>query len=258
MERSPSVFERFVRAFTGATQPPKPFGGTAWVVPDTNWRASLSSTEMDNMTLICPPRPYAKGERIYGVGDPADTLFILLEGHVKITLPTPNGERVVAICGPDDFFGESFLTRDQQRHSDAVSIESRVIACPISHEQFVQVAQQVPNVALTFAVALAERNRSLETELQRATMPAEVRLASSMILLARRFGTETAPGIVELKLELRQEDLGSLAGTTRVSATTAMSTWREHGLLEGTRGFYRINVVGLEELIVRLELERLR
>jgi hypothetical protein len=40
------------------------------------------------------------------------------------------------------------------------------------------VAQQVPNVALTFAIALAERNGTLEAELQRATLPAEVRLAS--------------------------------------------------------------------------------
>jgi CRP/FNR family transcriptional regulator, cyclic AMP receptor protein len=164
---------------------------------------------------------------------------------------------VVAICGPDDFFGESFLTHTRERLSDAVSIESRVIACPISHGQFMQVAQQVPNVALTFAIALAERNGTLEAELQRATLPAEVRLASSIILLARRFGTEITLGIVELKLELRQEDLGSLAGTTRVNATSAMSAWREQGLLEGTRGVYHINVHGLEQLVERLEVERL-
>jgi CRP/FNR family transcriptional regulator, cyclic AMP receptor protein len=75
--------------------------------------------------------------------------------------------------------------------------------------------------------------------------------------LARRFGTEITLGIVELKLELRQEDLGSLAGTTCVNATSAMSAWREQGLLEGTRGVYHINVHGLEQLVERLEVERL-
>jgi len=208
------------------------------------------------MALICPPRQYAKGEIFFKIGDPGDRLFILLEGHVKITLPSPQGERVVAICGPDDFFGESFLTYDQERTSNAVSLSSRVIACPVSRDQFLRVAQQVPTVVLTFATALVERTRTLESELQRTNMPAEVRLAMGLILLARRFGTELAPGMMELNLEIKHEELGSLAGTTRVSATTAMSAWREQGLIEGTRGIYRINVQGLEALVERLEWQK--
>jgi CRP-like cAMP-binding protein len=246
----PSLYQQIARVL--GVQTPKPVvpHTEAWVVQNTNWGPKLNSNEMKTMGTICPPRPYRKSEFIYRQGDTADTLFILLEGHVKVALPN---ERVVAICGPDDFFGESFLTNHVTRLSDAICLSEKVIACPISRDQFLRVAQEVPNVALAFATVLSERNRTLELELQRTSLPAEARLAASLVLLAKRFGTLVSPDLYDLNLDLRQEELGALAGTTRVSATTALSAWREQGWLIGTRGSYRVNTKALEILIERLE-----
>jgi CRP/FNR family transcriptional regulator, cyclic AMP receptor protein len=250
MMEKPSLYQQIARVL--GVQAPKPVGinSEAWVVQNTNWSPKLSANEMKIMGTICPPRPYRKSEFIYRHGDTADTLFILLEGHVKVALPN---ERVVAICGPDDFFGESFLTNHASRLSDAICLSEKVIACPISREQFLSVAQAVPNVALAFATVLSERNRTLELELQRTSLPAEARLAASLVLLAKRFGTQVSTDLYDLNLDLRQEELGALAGTTRVSATTAMSAWREQGWILGTRGSYRINTKALELQIERLE-----
>ncbi len=70
------------------------------------------------------------------------------------------------------------------------------------------------------------------------TQPAPSRLASTLLDLARRFGREADDGWVEVDLDLRQEDLAALAGTSRVSATQALGAWRALGLVEGTRGRY--------------------
>jgi CRP/FNR family transcriptional regulator, cyclic AMP receptor protein len=64
--------------------------------------------------------------------------------------------------------------------------------------------------------------------------------------------------VYELNLDLRQDELGALAGTTRVSATTALSAWREQGWLEGTRGSYKVHTKALEALVERLETARLK
>lgn len=205
------------------------------------------------MGAICPPRSVRRSEVIYRRGDEADSLFILLEGRVKITLPTPSGERVLGVVGPDDMFGESFLTLTQQRQSEAVCLSSSALICPITRPQFLEVARQVPGVMLAFATVLAERNRGLEEELRLATQPAEARLAGVLLTLAGRFGREVEPGVAELNLELKQEELGSLAGTTRVNTTQTLSAWRALGLVEGTRGHYRIYVRKLNQRIGRLE-----
>lgn len=253
--RNLSLFARIQEALGIGTDRTKPSPET-WVIPQTEWRKLLTADEMRQMATICPPRPFQKGEAIYRQGDPAHSLYILLEGNVKITLPSASGERVLAIVGPDDIFGESFLTHAQERQSDAVCLSSKVIACPISKEQFLQVAEKVPGVMLTFASVLVERNRVLEEELRRAILPAEARLAATFLMLAERFGQEVAPGLVQLRLEIKQEELASMAGTSRVNTTQTLSAWREQGWVEGTRGEYRIQTKALRDLIEQLELEK--
>lgn len=97
------MLAKVLMAFGRKPAAPEP-RGRVWVVPETGWRTLLDPESMAGFASICPPRPYRKGEAIYRPGDPAESLFILLEGRVKISLPSPAGERVVAVVGPDDFF----------------------------------------------------------------------------------------------------------------------------------------------------------
>ncbi len=230
----------------------------AWAVTDTDWMTSLSDTDMQVMGQICPPRPYTRGERIYRRGDPATNLYILLEGHVKLAHSTWLGnERVITVCGPDDFFGENFLTGAGSCLADAICLNERTVVCPVNQEQFLEVATRLPNVALTFAMVLAKKNAELEERLLVMTQPVQVRLARVMLELAVRLGEEDGPGVYHLKLNLKHDEIASIANASRVSATQAISAWRAQDLVLGTRGDYRVNVRGLEALIEQLELEAL-
>lgn len=230
----------------------------AWAVTETDWMNSLSEHEMRLMGQICPPRPFARGERVYRRGDPAGCLYILLQGHVKLAQPSWLGhERVLTVCGPDDFFGENFLTGADDCLADAVCLSEPTVVCPVSREQFLELAARLPNVALTFAMVLARRNAELEEKLHVMTQPVQVRLARTMLELAVRLGEETENGVYHLKLDLRHDEIASMANASRVSATQAISTWRSQDLVVGTRGDYRVNVPGLAALIERLELEAL-
>ncbi len=252
MRRSSSLLSRIQEAVGLAPRRGVQPNPGVWVLIQTDWSGRLTSDEMQQMAGICPPRSIRRNEVIYRKGDQADSLFILLEGYVKISLTTPKGERVLGVLGPDDMFGESFLTLTRQRQSDAACLSSTALICPISRPQFLEVAQKIPTVMQAFATVLAERICSLEQELRLTTQPAEVRLAGVLLTLAERFGGKDSSGWVELNLELKQEELGSLASTTRVNTTQTLSTWRELGLLEGTRGRYRIHVLKLRERIEEL------
>lgn len=232
--------------------------GRAWAVANTDWMTALSDHDMQLMGQICPPRPYGRGDRVYRRGDPAGSLYILLEGHVKLSQLTWLGhERVLTVCGPDDFFGDNFLTGADSCLADAVCLSETTVVCPITRQQFLDVAARLPNVALTFAAVLARKNVELEEKLHVMTQPVQVRLARVVVELALRLGEDLGAGTYHLQLDLRHDEIASLAGASRVSATQAISAWRAQDLVLGTRGDYRVNVRGMEALIEQLELEAL-
>ncbi len=93
----------------------------------------------------------------------------------------------------------------------------------------------------------------LEEEAEFASLPVQARLARTLRDLAERLGREVEPGVYDLELALRQDEIASLAGATRVSATQALSAWRSMGVVSGTRGAYRIDVNRLTTLMELLE-----
>ena len=59
---------------------------------------------------------YRKGQIVFSQGDPADEVFYIQKGKVKITVISEQGkEAVVAILGPNEFFGEACLAGQAQR-----------------------------------------------------------------------------------------------------------------------------------------------
>ena len=63
---------------------------------------------------------YRKNETIFRQGDPADAVFYIQKGKVKITVISEQGkEAVVALLGPDEFCGEGCLTGQPLRISTA-------------------------------------------------------------------------------------------------------------------------------------------
>ncbi len=247
---------RKLLALLGVTSVSRP--QNAWAVTDTDWMGSISDRDMQTLGQICPPRPYTRGDRVYRRGDPAGNLHILLEGHVKLAQPSWLGhERVLAVCGPDDFFGENFLTGAETCVADAICLSERTVVCPVSREQFLEVATRLPNVVLTFAMVLAKKNAELEEKLHVMTQPVQIRLARVMAELAVRLGDEVGDGVYHLKLDLKHDEIASMANASRVSATQAISRWRAQELVLGTRGDYRVSVRGLEALTEQLELEAL-
>lgn len=232
---------------------------SVWHMTNTSWSAGLSDEDMQQIGAVCPPRHYRKGDSIYREGQTGGTLYILLEGHIKLSrVGLLGGERVLTVCGPDDFFGESFLTDAESTQANAICLSDAVV-CPITRKQFLEITRRVPEVGILLSSILASRMQELQVRLDSLSQPVQVRLAQVMLDLTYRFGVELEQeqGIYDLKLELRHEEIASLAHASRVSATQAISSWRQQELILGTRGQYRVNAVGMERMIEELQLSAL-
>src|SRR5579859_7009881 len=66
---------------------------------------------------------YRKNQPIFAQGDPADALFYIQKGKVKLTVVSEHGkEAIVGILGPADFFGEGCLAGQPRRMATAAAL----------------------------------------------------------------------------------------------------------------------------------------
>lgn len=219
-----------------------------WFIPQSNLTARLDENERSAFLRVCPARVFEKDDVLFHQGDFAEELHVIAEGRVKLLRLTPEGrERILAILGPDDIVGEAFVHDDAEYRADAVAL-GRVVTCPMSRAQFKQLSLQAPGFTVAFTETLADGLFRCRDQLAGSYAPIKVRVAEVLLDQARRFG-DVVPGDpdwLDLDTELRHEEIASLISATRVSVSTAIAELRQHGLLSGTRGHYRLHVPALE------------
>ncbi|WP_337868836.1 Crp/Fnr family transcriptional regulator [Meiothermus sp.] len=213
----------------------------------------LSEHERQRLGQICPPRALEPGEFLYRDGDPCHSLIILIEGQVKLLKVASGGQdRIVYVAGGGDLLGINFLAQEATHTNTAICL-SRVVICPVEKSQVVQVSNELPNVALRLAQVLADRVSQLEGQLEVSATPAAYRLGRAFAWLAQRFSVPDFSAWRDLPMELKQEDLAAMCGTTRVTVTNTLGELRNLGLVEGTRGRYRVNLKALERWLEGFE-----
>ena len=223
---------------------PKPY-----VIKNTGFSQRLSESDMSVFRRVCPDKHYAKGETIFYAGDPATDLHVIARGQVKLVTQDANGsERILVVCGVNDFIGEAFLTEASTYFVDAVALTDTV-TCPVSRQQFLQMALHAPHFTLTFTEILASHLFHCREQLGHSYAPVKTRLVKTFLEQAERFGEPEESGWVKLETQLKHEELASMISATRVSVSMAIAELREAQLIVGTRGNYRIDVAALSSYL---------
>ncbi len=219
------------------------------IAPNHQLLKFLSQEEKAALERMCPPRKFKKGQAIYRYQDRADDLFIVHEGKVKVTAPTPDGgERILSVLGTGDFFGESFLSGQERHTTDAVALTDPVVASPVCMDKILELTAKQPNIAIALARVLAQRVQELEQQLEATTAPVTARVGGALMAFAERFGNKNEIK-THLKLDLTHEELAAFVGSTRVTVTNALGELRDLGLVVGTRGEYEIDVPALRNYV---------
>lgn len=216
-----------------------------WHVPHSGLTTNVSPQDMQLFMTVCPEVRYPPGSAVFRIGDRAEHLHVITKGQVKLVVGNPRGqERILAVCGPDDLIGEAFVFDRDRYRVDAIALDE-VATCPMSRTQFAQLAERSPTFALTFAGVLATNLFRCRDQLAQAYDPIRMRVAKLLLEQAQRFGEVDRDGWHRLHTRLRHEEIAAIVSATRVSVTMALTELREMGLLEGTRGRYRLRLEGL-------------
>jgi len=167
---------------------------------------------------------------IYRQGDPADAIFYLRRGKVKLTVTSQQGkEAIVAILGAGEFFGEGCLAGQPLRVSTAVAVTDCTLA-RIEKSRMARMLHEQHEISELFVTHLLSRNIRYEEDLvDQLFNSSEKRLARILLLLAH-FGKE---GRSESVLpRINQENLAQMVGTTRSRVSHFMNKFRKLGFVD--------------------------
>jgi CRP/FNR family transcriptional regulator, cyclic AMP receptor protein len=177
---------------------------------------------------------YRKGQTVFSQGDPADAVFYVQKGKVKVTVVSDQGkEAVVAILESDDFFGEACLAGQAQRISTVAAMTEAVIV-RLEKAAIVRVIHEEPAFSELFMAHLLGRAIRVEADLvDQLFNSSEKRLARLLLLLAN-FGKEGKPEPIIAKIS--QETLAEMIGTTRSRVSFFMNKFRKLGFIKYNGG----------------------
>jgi CRP/FNR family cyclic AMP-dependent transcriptional regulator len=173
---------------------------------------------------------YRKDQIIYSQGEPAESVFYIEAGNIKVTVLSKEGrEAVVAFLGPGDFFGEGCLA-GQTRRMATVTTMTECAVTRIAKADAIRVIHEEPAFSEIFIRHLLARKIRVEEDLvDQLFNSTEKRLARTLLLLAH-FGKEGPPKPVIPKIS--QETLAEMVGTTRSRVNFFMNKFRQMGLID--------------------------
>ena len=172
---------------------------------------------------------YRAKQNIYTQGTPAQTLFYIQEGGVRLTMRSKHQpSAVTAILGVHDFFGELCLAGYPLRMSTAVALTASSIRT-IKKEKMLQMLREgnkTSNSLVAYLLSSVKNYRDHVAHL--LTSSAEKRLARVLLRLAHL--DKNGPPVVEIPI-LSHQVLAEMVGTTRPRVNLFMNRFRKQGFI---------------------------
>lgn len=173
---------------------------------------------------------HKRGQTLFSQGDPADAIFYLKEGKIKIIVVSEHGKgAVIAAPSRGEFFGEGCLNGQSQRISSAIAMTDCEIV-RIEKATMIRALHEDKAFSQLFISHLLKRTTRVEEDLvDQLFNSSEKRLARALLLLAD-FGEEGQSEAVVTKVS--QETLAEMIGTTRSRVSFFMNKFRKLGFID--------------------------
>jgi len=174
---------------------------------------------------------YKPKQAVFSQGEPADTIFYIQEGRVRVTVVSVQGkEATIGLLGPGDFLGEGCIASDQPVRMATATATTYCSALKIDKSEILRTIHKEHKFSDLFVAYLVHRHNSTQADLvDQLFNSSEKRLARTLLLLAR-FGKKDKPE--ELTPDVSQETLAEMIGTTRSRVNFFMNKFRRLGFID--------------------------
>jgi CRP-like cAMP-binding protein len=188
------------------------------------WEIHLTRTSSGKTVVEC-----AANHTIFVQGQPADAVFFLLRGRVKLAVASQDGkEAILATLSSGEFFGEGCLAGQPLRLATAISVSDCTLV-RVEKPLMVRLIHEDQGLAEVFVAHLLSRITRYEADLVDQLFNSSEKRLARLLLLLSHFGKESTtesvvPGI-------NQEHLAQMVGTTRSRINHFMNKFRDLGFI---------------------------
>src|SRR5499426_156920 len=178
---------------------------------------------------------YPKTTAVFQQGDAADSFFVLLHGHLRVTKITPDGQQVVVrYVVPGEVFGVAMAMGWKAYPATCTAVEDSVtLVWPTA--AWPQLVARHPELARNTMQTVGGRLQEAHTRIvEMSTEQVERRIAHALLRLAKQAGRRIEHG-VEIDFPISRQDVAEMTGTTLHTVSRILSAWEQQGLVEGGR-----------------------
>jgi CRP-like cAMP-binding protein len=178
---------------------------------------------------------YRKSQVIYNQNEPSTSIYLILEGRIKVSRLAEGGRQVlVDIYQTHEFFGESAFLHLPQRPEGAAALENTKLMTWTASE-VEEVVMRQPRLGFAFAQILAQRTTEFTRRIESFSSDNVTRrLARCLIGLSERMGRSEVDGSVSM-VPFTHELLSEHIGTSREIVSSYMVQFRNQGYLQYSR-----------------------
>lgn len=212
----------------------------------TSFWDRLSDAARQSLHAVGAERRHRRGAALFREGDSSESVFVLLEGRLKITKLALDGREVILeLRGPGDVLGE-LAAIDGGNRSATGTFLTPGRALHVSAREFDRLIDHEPAVAAATLRTVAYRVReSADRALEAGKTDAMTRVASRLLQLLADAEPDGA-GQHVIKSPLSQQELAAWAGVSRDAVVRALKVARDEGwLVTGRQSF---TVTDVDEL----------
>lgn len=195
----------------------------------------LDAAALHEIGQLAQTRRVNEGGFFFYQEDPAEALYVLQSGRVKMLQTSQEGQQVILrVIGPGTQFGGLALVAGTNYPAAAQAAEdSQALSWQRTILQGLM--ERYPKLALNGMQMMAGHVEEFQNRFRElATERVERRLARTLLRLARQLGKRTAEGI-EIAFPLTRQDLAEMSGTTLYTASRTLSEWERQGLVRTGR-----------------------
>ena len=217
--------------------------------PTYSFMRNLKQTEMDGLVAIAHKNTYIKGDYIFQASQLNDSIFILLDGRVKITRLSNEGRELIQwFCLPGEIFGLSEDRHIPYRGIYAQALlKSKLLVIP--KKEFNQYLISHPHLALLIIKQLASRLRTLgDMLLHMSSDDALARFLKLLQRLCNCYGREDGSSI-HIDIHLTHQEMADMIGVCRQTVSTMLGSLRRQGRLTADRNGIHIEAAWLYSTI---------
>lgn len=203
-------------------------------MPEWPILSPLTPDERRQLLALARRRRFGKGEVVVHRDDPAETLHLVQSGCLAVRVLTPVGDvATLTLVGPGEAVGEIGLIRRERMRTATIQAVAPTETHALDRAAFERLRRDHPGVDTVLVQMLADRVANLTDQLMDALYtPAPKRVAGLIERLAETYRAPSGAATIPLT----QEELASLAGTSRLTVSRVLGEMRRRGRVEVSRG----------------------